>query len=226
MATHLLITALLLFSSLLGPVLGGVLLSTLPQTLSVQASPRPGEILKAGEDKITLRWGLNQNFQGIITDDAYKIVKVKLCFAPISQQDRPWRRTVDDLIKDKTCQFDIVCRPYSKNNKEETFKWIIEKDIPTATYFVRAYALNSTEKEVGFGQTSNEHKTINLFEIQVNSVRLALANIVAACMTAFCVVSVCVFCILEKRRLRRARLLQRNESSSSTTTASTSTTST
>ncbi|CAL5373614.1 unnamed protein product [Camellia sinensis] len=36
---------------------------------------------------------------------------VKLCYAPINQVDRAWRKTVDNLMKDKTCQFKVVVQP-------------------------------------------------------------------------------------------------------------------
>ncbi|PIN24121.1 hypothetical protein CDL12_03142 [Handroanthus impetiginosus] len=114
----------------------GVSFSSLPETLVVTASPRPGQVLKAGEDTITVSWLLNTSSPAGI-DSAYKTVKVKLCYAPISQQDRAWRKTVDDLEKDKTCQHMIVAKAYSSSNNN--FTWIVQKEVPTATYFIRAY---------------------------------------------------------------------------------------
>ena len=98
-----------------------------------------------------MSWGLNQNLV-FGTDELYKNVKVKLCYAPESQKDRVWRKTVDNLSKDKTCQFTITEKPYQK---DQSYEWIIEKDVPTETYFVRAYAYDSAGKEFGYGQTTD-----------------------------------------------------------------------
>ncbi|GFQ07348.1 high-affinity nitrate transporter 3.1 [Phtheirospermum japonicum] len=68
------------------------------------------------------------------------MVKIKLCYAPVSQHDRAWRNTDDDLEKDKTCQHKIVVEPYKPSNN--TFIWTVRKDVPSATYFIRAYAFN------------------------------------------------------------------------------------
>ncbi|KAL3825155.1 hypothetical protein ACJIZ3_021184 [Penstemon smallii] len=50
----------------------------------------------------------------------------------------------EDLAKDKTCLHEIVAMPYRPSNN--TFTLTINKDIPTATYFIRAYAYNSVNK--------------------------------------------------------------------------------
>ncbi|KAL3824893.1 hypothetical protein ACJIZ3_020922 [Penstemon smallii] len=139
--------------------------SSLPRTIIVSASTTQQQVLKAGKDEIIVTWSLNTTLQDG-TDMTYKTVKIKLCYAPISQKDRGWRKTVDNLAKDKTCQHKIVSKPYSPSNN--TFTWTIKKDVPTATYFVRAYAYNSADEEVAFGQTAG---SINLFEIQAISGR-------------------------------------------------------
>lgn len=69
------------------------------------------EVLKAGDDKITVSWSLNRSFRA--TDDLYKNVKVTLCYAPASQVDGAWAKTEDDMTKDRTCQFTIVRGPYA-----------------------------------------------------------------------------------------------------------------
>ncbi|KAI5665096.1 hypothetical protein M9H77_24419 [Catharanthus roseus] len=178
---------------------GAVSFSSLQRTLILTASPSQGQVLKAGEDKITVTWSYNTTFpQG--TDSSYKTIKVKLCYAPISQVDRAWRKTVDSLDKDKTCQFKIVAKPYSPSNN--TFTWTIEQDIPTGTYFVRAYAYNSADEEAAFGQSTDAHKTINLFEIQAISGRHTSIDIAAACFSAFSIVSLFGFFYLEKRKAK------------------------
>ncbi|KAK2990664.1 hypothetical protein RJ640_024627 [Escallonia rubra] len=99
-------------------------------TLVVTPSIKQGQVLIAGEDIITLTWGLNQSFIGR-TDESYKEVKVKLCYAPINQVHRKWRKTMNDFSKDKTCQFIMVNKPYQK--LDQSFKLRIEKEVPTAT---------------------------------------------------------------------------------------------
>ncbi|XP_042501102.1 high-affinity nitrate transporter 3.2-like [Macadamia integrifolia] len=202
MASRLHIASLLLFC-LVENCYGAVLFSSLKRTLVVTASPKAGEVLKAGEEQITVNWGLNQSFPAS-TDSAYKTVKVKLCYAPLSQEDRSWRKTNNDLSKDKTCQHSIVSKPYdsSTNNVKQSFDWIIERDVPTATYFVRAYAYNSDGDEVGYGQTTDAKKTTNLFEIQGISGRHASLDIAAACFSAFSLVSLLGFFYLEKKKAK------------------------
>ncbi|KAL5981924.1 hypothetical protein ACLOJK_015991 [Asimina triloba] len=123
------------------------------------ASFRQGSVavLKAGEDIITVKWGLNGTMQRGV-DSQYKKVKVELCNAPISQQNRGWRKTDYELSKDKTCQLEIIDRPYTQSNKEESIDWMIKKDVPTATYFVRAYAVYASGKEVAYGQNTDKTK--------------------------------------------------------------------
>ncbi|KAL4179827.1 hypothetical protein AMTRI_Chr13g122040 [Amborella trichopoda] len=52
-------------------------------------------------------------------------------FSIIIKKDRAWRKTVDDLKKDKTCQFKIAAQPYNPNNSTTTVSWLIERDIPS-----------------------------------------------------------------------------------------------
>ncbi|KAF8399796.1 hypothetical protein HHK36_015667 [Tetracentron sinense] len=198
MASRLFIVSLLLFS-LAGTCYGEVLFSSLTRTLLVSASPKQGSVLKAGDDNITVTWGLNQSFP-VGTDGEYKNVKLKLCYAPFSQKDRAWRKTVDNLKKDKTCQFAIVARPWDMSKTDQSFVWTIERDTPTATYFVRAYAYNSAGQEVAFGQTTDGKKTTNLFEIQAITGRHTSLDIASVCFSAFSVVSLFGFFYMEKRK--------------------------
>ncbi|XP_035542858.1 high-affinity nitrate transporter 3.1-like, partial [Juglans regia] len=134
------------------------------------------------------------------TDSAYKTIKVKLCYSPVSQVDRAWRKTVDNLAKDKTCQFKIVSRPYDKRN--QTFEWMVERDVPSGTYFIRAYAYNSDDVEVAYGQTTDAKKTTNLFDVQAITGRHASLDIASVCFSAFAVLSLLGFFIAEKRRAK------------------------
>ncbi|XP_047326445.1 high-affinity nitrate transporter 3.1-like, partial [Impatiens glandulifera] len=150
-------------------------------------------VLKAGEDKITITWSLNQTV-ALGSDSSYKTVNIKLCYGRISQVDRPWRKTVDDLDKDKTCQHKVVSKPYLSNNN--SLIWMIPKDVPTASYFVRVYANNADDEPVGYGQTEN------VFEIQGISGRHATLDIVSACFSALSIFSLFGFFFLEKKKAR------------------------
>ncbi|KAA8542210.1 hypothetical protein F0562_023362 [Nyssa sinensis] len=200
MAAHRFMVASLLLCCFLHSCYG-VTFSSLQRTLVVTASPTPGQVVKAGEDQITVTWSFNQTFPG--TDSAYKTIKVMLCYAPISQVDRAWRNTVDNLAKDKTCQFQIVAKPYSPSNN--SFTWTIEKDIPQATYFVRSYAYNSDSSEAAYGQTTDAHKTTNLFEVQAITGRHVSLDIASVCFSAFSVLSLFVFFLVEKRKTKMSQ---------------------
>ena len=154
-------------------------------------------VLKAGEANITVTWSFNKTYPAG-TDSAYKTVKVKLCYAPISQKDRGWRKTKDELKKDRTCQHKIVKRDYKPETDSVT--WTVERDIPTATYFVRAYVYNAEEKEVAYGQSTNDGKKTNLFEVEAITGRHVSLDIASVCFSVFSIVSLAGFFYLEKRK--------------------------
>lgn len=140
------------------------------------------------------------------TDATYKTIKAKLCYAPISQHDRAWRKTEDNLARDKTCQHKVVTRPYDASNRmAQRFKWVVERDVPEATYFVRAYVHDSNDMEVGYGQTTDGKKTTNLFEVQSISGRHESLDI----CSVFSVVSLFVFFYIEKRKGKASSMQQK-----------------
>lgn len=190
-----LLSSLLLLVVFLGITAEGVLFSKLPDVLQVTASLKQGQVVKAGVDKFTVSWGLKEQQQAA---SSYKDVRVKLCYAPISQKDRAWRKTVDDLKKDKTCQFVIVLKPFAKTNN--TYEYLIKQDVPSATYFIRAYVLDSHETQVAYGQTTNAGLTSNLFQIVGVTGRHASLDIAAGCFSAFSVLSLGFFFVREKRK--------------------------
>ncbi|KAJ0755164.1 putative high-affinity nitrate transporter [Helianthus annuus] len=181
----------------------GVYFSSLKETLEVTASPTKDQVLKAGEDTITVTWRFNQTYSAG-TDSDYKTVKVKLCYAPISQKDRSWRKTEDRLKKDKTCPHKIVARPYAASNN--SFTWTVEKDIPSGVYFVRVYALNAQDEEVAYGQNTDAHKVNNLFKIQAITGRHVSLDIASVCFSAFSIVSLAGFFYMEKRKGKSSQL--------------------
>ncbi|WOL11325.1 high-affinity nitrate transporter-activating protein 2.1-like [Canna indica] len=190
-------TVLLLLMCCVGSSMA-VFFSSLPKTLIVTASPTPGQALYAGVDQINVTWSLNQSLPAG-ADSAYKKVKLLLCYPPVSQADRPWRKTEDHLQKDKTCQFKMVVQPYGRATRG-SYVYTIERSIPTGTYFVRAYALDADDTQVAYGQTTDAKKTANLFDVVGISGRHASLDIAAASFSAFAVVALVFFFMLEKRK--------------------------
>ncbi|XP_016444829.1 high-affinity nitrate transporter 3.1-like [Nicotiana tabacum] len=178
-----------------------ILFSSLKRSLDVSASHREG-VLMAGEDQLILKWSFNKTFPAG-ADSSYKKVKVQLCYAPVSQKDRAWRKTEDHLKKDKTCQFNIVTMPYKSSGN--SFNWAIERDVPTGTYFVRAYVLDSDGHETGFGQNTDDKKIDNLFDIQAISGRHATLDICSIVFSVFSVVSLFGFFYMEKRKAKASQ---------------------
>lgn len=182
----------------------GVLFSSLPRTLIVTATINSStpDFAMAGIDEVVVSWLLNQSSSPV--DSQYKNVKVQLCFAPVSQVDRGWRKTNDDLKKDKTCQFNVVEQPYNSNSKNNTASWTVERDVPTAKYFVRAYVVDASGTQVAYGQSTNKNKTANLFTIEAISGRHVSLDIATAVFSAFSVFSLFGFFFVEKMSARKA----------------------
>ncbi|GER56767.1 component of high affinity nitrate transporter [Striga asiatica] len=199
MANHSWLTGLILLSCFVATCYGTVMFSSLNRALIVTATPQAGQVMQAGEDTITVSWSYNTSFPAG-TDSNYTTVKIMLCYAPISQMDRGWRRTEDQLNKDKTCQHEIVSRPYTRSNNN--FTYTVQKDVPSATYFIRAYALDSHGAEVAYGQTTNAQKTTNLFDVQAISGRHVSLDVASACFSAFSVISLLGFFFMEKRKAK------------------------
>nr|XP_043608602.1 high-affinity nitrate transporter 3.1-like [Erigeron canadensis] len=173
----------------------GVTLSSLQKTLKVTVSSPIGHFLKAGEDGITIKWEYNQTFPAG-TDTNYKTVKLKLCYGWPSQIDRPWRKTVDNLKKDKTCQHMIAARPYIPSNNSVV--WTIEREVPSANFFVRAYVFDGQGVEVGYGQNTDASKHSDLFTIQAITGRHASIDAASVCFSVFSLFSLAVFFYIEK----------------------------
>jgi len=173
-----------------------MLFSQLPNNLIVTASAEKGQVLHAGKDKITVTWALNKSVAAS-TADSYKTVKVQLCYAPISQKDRKWRKTNDLLKKDKTCQFDVIKTAYNGSGEHE---YLVEREVPSAYYFVRAYVLDASNTQVAFGQTTDKNKTTNIFQIVGISGRTPGIEICAGVFSAFSVSALIYFSVVETRK--------------------------
>ncbi|KAK1359645.1 High-affinity nitrate transporter [Heracleum sosnowskyi] len=193
----LFVVSILLCSFAMHSCYASELFSNLKKSILVTSSAKHGQVLKSGEANITVTWSFNKTFPAG-ADSTYKTVKVKLCYAPISQKDRGWRKTKDELKKDRTCQHKIVKRKYEASKNSVT--WTIERDIPKATYFVRVYVFNAEDKEVAYGQTTNTAKKTNLFEVEAITGRHASLDIASVCFSVFSIVSLAGFFYLEKRK--------------------------
>ncbi|KAL7098388.1 hypothetical protein ACP275_09G014700 [Erythranthe tilingii] len=191
-----------LVSCLVATCYGGVSFKTLQTTLAVTATHKEG-VLKAGLDNITVTWALDPSVPAG-TDASYKTIKVKLCYAPVSQVDRGWRKTKDDLTKDKTCTNKMVAKPYIAGGAVATATWTVQRDVPTAKYFVRAYAHDAADVELAYGQTTSADKKTNLFDIEAVTGRHVSLDIASICFSAFSVVSLFGFFFLERRKTRIA----------------------
>ncbi|CAN4088038.1 unnamed protein product [Withania somnifera] len=108
-----------------------------------------------------------------------------------SSQGQGWRKSNDNLNKDKTCQINAVTMRYKPSNNN--FTWTIEKDVPTATCFQRAYA---------YGQTTDVHKKTYLFKITSITGRHVSIDVCASCFSAFSLICVVGFYFVEKRKTK------------------------
>ncbi|XP_048597721.1 high-affinity nitrate transporter 3.2-like [Brassica napus] len=181
------------------------LFTNLENSLEVTAKPtRVGVVvLEAGKDMVRITWMLKSSAK--VNDDAsFKTVEVKLCYAPISQVDRPWRKTHNELSRDRSCPHKIVSKPYDKI--PQSLNWTIDRETPTGTYFVRVYGIGVNGQEVAYGQSSDAEKTTNLFSVEGISGRHTSLDIASICFSVFSFGTLLVFLVKEKRK---ANLQQR-----------------
>lgn len=129
-------------------------------------------------------------------------VRTKLCFAKESQVLRAWRKTVDDLSKDKTCLYNIALAPYSTTGATVTY--VLPRSIPGAKYFVRAYALDANGHQVATGQTSAD-KVANTFTVIPITGRHSSIDVAVGVFSVFSVGSLFGFFILESFWLKRKK---------------------
>lgn len=198
---------IVVISCLVASANAGVQFSSLPRSLAVtvtiiSSAPAAPNVAMAGRDQLVVSWWVNKSSSPAVSE--YKNVEVKLCFAPVSQVDRRWRKSNNDLKKDKTCQFDMSEQPYNSNIKNNTITWTVKRDVPKGTYFVRAYALNASGSEVAYGQSSNKNKTSDLFMVDPISGRHASLDLASVVCAAFSIVSLFAFFILEKWSAQKA----------------------
>lgn len=156
----------------------------------------------SGIDTILVSWALNSSAAPGV-DAAYKKIATKLCFAPVSQVDRKWRKFFDDSTKDKTCSLAMTTQPYS--HAGNTTHYLVAKNVPGAFYFVRAYALDAAGNQVAYGQTTNKNKTTNIFTVVPITGRHASIDIAVAMFSLFSIASLLGFFAYEKLILQRKK---------------------
>ncbi|KAL2631646.1 hypothetical protein R1flu_016332 [Riccia fluitans] len=178
----------------------GVLFSNLSRTLIVKARIRSQNVsagvATVGEDTLAVEWSLDPSMPSNV-DEEYADVELKLCFAPVSQIDRDWRRTFDDLDKDKTCFKEIATQRYT--NAGNSVVWRVPKNIPGAYYFVRAYALSVMGVEVGYGQSTDDSRDSNLIKIIPITGTHAAMDIAGTVFSLLSVVSLFIVLARESR---------------------------
>ncbi|GFZ07852.1 nitrate transmembrane transporter [Actinidia rufa] len=177
MAAHGFLLASLVLS-FLAETCYGVTFSSLQRTLVVTSSPKAGEVLKAGQDQLTVTWSYNQTFPAG-TDSAYKTTRTR----PASSKSSP-----SPTAPLTTPSLGPLRRTY-----------------PPRLTFVRAYVYNSNGDQAAFGQTTNTQKTTNLFEIQAITGRHVSLDIASVCFSAFSIVSLFGFFYMEKRKANLAQ---------------------
>ncbi|TVU29417.1 hypothetical protein EJB05_20982, partial [Eragrostis curvula] len=170
-----------------------VQLSSLPKALIVTATTADGgKVLHAGPGTVTVAWKPNATAQA---PAGAATVKVELCYAPVSRKDRGWRKADDDLSKDKSCQFKVTDQEYETGTG--SFVYHVARDIPSASYFVRAYVLDGSGKYVGYGQTDAANGDFEVAGITGITTPIKVA---AGVFSAFSVVSLAFFFVLENRK--------------------------
>ncbi|KAL1201237.1 High-affinity nitrate transporter 3.2 [Cardamine amara subsp. amara] len=207
MAIHTFFFVLLLIFSLIqssSRAAKGRLFTDLENSLEVTAKPvKDGVVLEGGKDVVKITWKL-KSLAKVDAHATFKRITVKLCYAPISQVDRPWRKTHNEISKDKSCPYEIVSKPYDMT--PQSLDWIIEPDIPSGTYFVSVYGIDGNGHKVAYGQSSDDRRTTNLFTVQAISGCHVLLDIASICFSVFSIVFLLVVFVKEKRK---AKLEQR-----------------
>lgn len=155
--------------------------------------------IRTGEETIMVSWRVNTTAAPLTT--AQK-VRTKLCFAKESQVLRGWRKTADDLKKDKTCLYNIALGPYTAEGATVPYK--VPRSVPGAKYFVRAYALDAAGHEVATGQSSPD-KVADTFTVIPITGRHTSIDVAVGVFSVFSVGSLFGFFILESIWLKRKK---------------------
>ena len=157
-------------------------------------------MVRAGSGHIHVTWApVNSS----VDDSSIQTLMLKLCFGASSQVDRPWRKSNDLLSKDKACSFNIGSQAYSKGGNGTV--WMVGKDVPFAYYFVRAYGVDSLGEKIAYGQSTDNKMVTSLFSVEPITGRHTSIDIAAGVFSAFSVLSLLGFFVVEKSFAKKAK---------------------
>jgi hypothetical protein len=180
----------------------GVLFSSLTKQYFVVTATRPDGSpitdVHTGRDNILVSWRVNTT---VATNVTVAKVRAKLCFAKESQVLRGWRKTNEDLSKDKTCLYEIATVPFAPNG---TFNYHLPKSVPGAKYCVRVYGINAAGIQVAYGQSSPD-RVANTFTVIPITGRHTSIDVAVGVFSVFSVGSLFTFFILENMYLKRKK---------------------
>merc|ERR1712100_415851 len=105
--------------------------------------------------------GINKTADGVTSQavdaELAKVTKVqvKACFSKHSTKDRKWRKTKDEIGKDKQCFKKLIEEvhypaPGSTTAQVDEYTWTIADTIPKATYFFRVFAYDAEGNGIGY----------------------------------------------------------------------------
>lgn len=159
-------------------------------------SESPG--LQTGQDTIVVSWKVNTTAAPFTATK----VQTKLCFAKASQVDRVWRKTDDDLKKDKSCLYEIGVAEYTPAGAASNV--LLPTFVPRGKYFVRAYAMDASGLQVAYGQSSPD-KVASVFPVIPISGRSTTMNAAVAVLSVLSVTCLFSFFVLEHIFLKRKK---------------------
>ena len=107
---------------------------------------------------------------------------------------RGWRKSNDDLGKDKACQFKVTQQAYAAGAR--SFRYVVARDVPSGSYHVRAYATDASGTEVAYGQTS---PTAAFDVAGITGIHASL-KVAAGVFSAFSVAALAFFFVVENRK--------------------------
>jgi len=138
-----------------------------PDTARTGCPQGLSQVQAGNGSNIIVYWrGINKTADGVTSQkvdaELAKVTKVqvKACFSKHSTKDRKWRKTKDEIGKDKQCFKKLIEEvhypaPGSTTAQVESYTWTIADTIPKATYFFRVFAYDAEGNTIGYGD-SNE----------------------------------------------------------------------
>lgn len=95
--------------------------------------------VQAEHDAVEIKYSILNGFTAAPTDK----LTLKACWAPLSQDTRPWRKSNPVVALSKQCKIMIAKGLKPFRNPTAGFKWEPDESVPSATYFVRAFVMRN-----------------------------------------------------------------------------------